>query len=47
MTHHHLGFEIADRIKSDTDHNQDRGTAERNVDSADRADNNRENGYNA
>lgn len=37
MTHHHLGFEITYRIKCNAYHNENRGTAERNIYSADRA----------
>ena len=47
MTHHHLGFEITHGIKRNADHNQYRGTAERDINPSDRADNDRKNGDHA
>ena len=41
MTHHHLRFQIADGIQRDTNHNENRGAAQRNIDSAEVSDQNR------
>ena len=42
MTHHHLGLKITYGIKSNTNHNKYRSTAERNIYRTDVSDNNRE-----